>query len=297
MIKSLFDIKNKTKGYTDKMLVLVDKINQLQQKGITTEIIFAHLNQYIDLMQKDKTLQENIQNINQINQAQEEKRVLALQKEGSAKIAEFFKNNGASYSIKSASPSELVEIFKEQQNPEKFRQGIHFQEEKLNAISNEFYKIIKHYQLNGDTIVNNFSLIKGYQEKFKFGLANEFIKKENNSNIYSNLYSIQQSYANGFFANEYSILMLCARFGMNKEIEYLIKEGCDIHYMTNNGKMAKTVYQPNKLASEDEINYIKSLLDGTYKNGIYVTEYENKRLEKSITTPNQKNNNNKKIKV
>lgn len=295
MIKNLLDLNSKTKGYTEKMLILAEKINELNQKGIKTDLIFAHIEQYLNLFQPEKNLSENIQEINKINQEKENKKIAQLKKDGSEKISLFFKNNGLDYMLKSTSPNELVEIYKENKNPKKFQEGIDRQEEKLKIITKNFYDHIKYYHLDGDTIAQNFSLPVGFQESLKFGLKSEFVEEKDKSMIYVNLYTIQKKLPQGLFANEYSILMLCARFGMNEEIEYLVKKGCDVHYKNPEGKSALDVYCINKLASPEQISYIKSLLDGSYKNGFYVAEYEKNRFSTVTATPESKPKNKLKL--
>lgn len=296
MLKNLLDIKNKTKGYTDKMLSLVDKMNKLHQNGVSIETLFLHLNQYLDLFEKDKNLKENIDNINYINQEKEKQRIQSLQKEGCEKIALFFKNNGFMYTQLSLSGSDLFDVFNKSEqykgSADKFKQGIHRQEEQIAKITNNFYKHLSYYHLDGDSIMANFSVPVGYQETLKLGIASEFrgFSEESKSNIYKHLYSITKTVGEGFFANEYSVLMICSKFGMANEIEYLIKQGCDINYTAPDGKKAYDIYQPNSMTSNEQTNYIRSLLDGSYKNGFYVVQYEEKRLSNKINQPEKVKN-------
>jgi hypothetical protein len=299
MLKDIFTIKSKTKGYTDKMLALVEKMNTLQESGVSIETLFIHLNQYLDLFVKDKNLKENIENINAINEEKEQKKIKELNQKGVTEIALYFKNNGFSYCQTSTSGSELFEIFDKSEEykstSSKFKQGIHKQDEKLANITNNFYKHLSYYHLNGDSIVSNLSIPVGYQEKLTFGIPSEFIHFSDGKNVYKHLYSITQTIKNGFFANEYSILMLCSKFGMANEIEYLIKKGCNIHYTAPDGKKALDLYNPSTMTSPEQASYIRSLLDGSYKNGFYVAQYEQTKLESSIEK--SKNNTQSKLKL
>lgn len=79
--------------------------------------------------------------------------------------------------------------------------------------------------------------------------------------------------------------MLCARSGMNKVIEHIIKKGCDISVKNTLGQTAFDLYSPNTVSTEEENAYIRSLLDGSYNNGYYISLYEKNKLSIALNDP------------
>lgn len=128
--------------------------------------------------------------------------------------------------------------------------------------------------IDGDTIFDSVSLsqiaIKGlyFTKDFLYLNKQEAIfKKSEDWRLTQELYK-----------KDFSLLMLASFYGCDDFIETLIKNGCDINYkepLTN--KTAFDYYTGNAESPSDRVDYIKTLLNGTYKDGHYQKLYEEKK--------------------
>ena len=95
------------------------------------------------------------------------------------------------------------------------------------------------------------------------------------------------------YQKDFSLLMLAAKFGCNTLIELLIKKGCDIHYKEPlTGKKAIDFYTPLCATDSKQVQYIQSLLNGTYQNGYYEKMYLENLEHKSVALKSVKEQNN-----
>ena len=84
-----------------------------------------------------------------------------------------------------------------------------------------------------------------------------------------------------------TLLMIAAHYGSYAAVDSLIKKGCDITKKCSVGKSALDYFNLNiqrieGFLSLDEVNLTRSKLDGSYKNGLWVTMYEKKQLENNV---------------
>lgn len=157
---------------------------------------------------------------------------------------------------------------------------------KQNGINQGLFNVLKTYQFNGDTKIS-FTFSKGHIARWMFGITSEFLyyDKDKDENICKKLYTMIITYKNGLYIKNETVLMLCARAGMNIVIEQLIKQGCDIHYQNEAGKTAFDLYSPNSASPNEENEHIRSLLNGTYKDDFYVSLYEKQKLDEALNDP------------
>lgn len=95
------------------------------------------------------------------------------------------------------------------------------------------------------------------------------------------------------YFKDISLLSLAASQGCDHFIEQLIIKGCNIYYKDVRGKTALDYYKSILPLSHERTLYIKSLLDGSYKNGYYQSLYERQKLGEKINSSQIIKNTNK----
>jgi len=125
------------------------------------------------------------------------------------------------------------------------------------------------------------------REKLDIYLEKDFLETDKDGvHHFKQSYTVELSLS-GFFAKDISLLQMCAYFGLEQLVEALVVDGCDINYREKvTGKKAFDFYRTGFNSTPEQQAYTRSLLDGSYEQGKYVALYEKKKLEKTISTPN-----------
>jgi hypothetical protein len=240
--------------YYQKALKLVPIIEQLENQARSIDI--SNVMAEKERIKKDKEVIESKK----------------LKEQALNEIKMFFNQNALKFGLLSTSTETLFECFKHCKYNYRFRTGILNQDYCVKATQNELINIIDKYNLSGDYIIDNFNISKNFVDTFQFSTVADYNERT------GAIHDFISTPHPGLFAQNYSLLMLCSYFGMNQVIEYLIKNGCDVFYQTSENESALSLYQSTSINPQKEIDYIKSLLNGTYNNGEYVAYYEQKKL-------------------
>lgn len=135
--------------------------------------------------------------------------------------------------------------------------------------------------VTGDILFDSVNNITLKYHDMGFEDCYAYFDKKEDKHLFSELHSYQ--FKMKFFQKDCSLLMLACMMGSDDFIEMLIKKGCDINYKEPlQGKTALDLYSPFSFVDSKKVNYIKSLLDGSYKDGYYQVLYEKSKINNTV---------------